>query len=76
MLSKRAQDRISGTLSGWYTSEWTAGEIVWANDRLMVKSKDLADEIAYNLKHDLGTNLGVASSTVSEFANWSEVTFG
>ncbi len=75
MLSKRAQDRISASLSGWYTSEWTTGEIRWENDRLMVKNKDLADEIAYNLEQDLGRQLDVTASTVSELADWSEVVF-
>jgi len=76
MLSKRAQDRISGTLSGWYTAEWTAGEIIWSNDRLLVKNKDLADEIAYNLEHDLGKRPDFTSSTMSDFLDWTEVVFG
>jgi hypothetical protein len=75
MLSKRAQDKISSSLSGWYTSEWNTGDIVWSNDRLMVKSEQIADEIAYNLKQDLGREIVLSPSDHGEFNQWTEVVF-
>lgn len=52
MISNRTKERISGTLSGWYTMEWSQGAIHWDGDKLLVKGESLADEIAYNLSKD------------------------
>lgn len=45
------QDKISSSLSGWYSEEW-GRSIVWDNGNLMVKNFDLGEEIAYNLNED------------------------
>ena len=75
MLSKRTQVKISSSLSGWYTAEWSTGDIVWSNDRLMVRSEQIADEIAYNLTQDLGREIVLSPSDRSDFAQWTEVVF-
>lgn len=69
MITSRMQNKISGTISGWYSSDW-GSTIVWHGQHLMVKDADLADEIAYNLKED-GYDLMIASPTSTEFQGWA-----
>lgn len=45
------QDKISSSLSGWYSEEWEQS-IIWNNGNLMVKKFELGEEIAFNLKED------------------------
>lgn len=65
MISARMQNKIAGTLSGWYSEEW-GKTIKLENQFLLIKDESLIDEITFNLKQD-GLNFKLNPPT-SEWA--------
>lgn len=66
MLTRRMKDKISMSLSGWYTKEWKDQSISWVENDILVSTLDLAEEIAFNLKSD-GYQIKVQESTTNGY---------
>jgi hypothetical protein len=68
MASKRLQEKLSGTLSGWYTADWGTN-IVWKDGDLMVRDANLGEEIFFNLEED-GVEVELHQPIDPEFQGW------
>jgi hypothetical protein len=69
MASKRLQEKLSGTLSGWYTADWGTN-IVWNDGNLMIKDHSLGEEIFFNLEED-GLEVELQEPIEPEFQGWA-----
>ena len=76
MITNRLKNVISGSLSGWYGTEW-GKTLLWHDDKLMVKDAGLADEISYNLESIVDYDIKINKPTVPSFSDWAaEISLG
>lgn len=75
-MTPRLQNKISGSISGWYGNDWLTN-IKWHGSNLMVKDKLLAEEIIYNLQHDINKTFIINKPIDLEFIDWdAEISIG